>query len=94
MDIQVHMLAFGTSGEIRIVNLPDCDLPQPLNEILDLVFHYGQNDFQPKEHCSVSVGDVIEYNDTYFRVARMGFKVLSKEEFEKYKFLSYFDNES
>lgn len=30
------------------------------NKLLNLVYHYGQNDFQPRQAPSVSVGDIIE----------------------------------
>ncbi|MBS1722497.1 MAG: hypothetical protein JSS66_05760 [Armatimonadetes bacterium] len=46
--------------------------------VLNLVFKYGQNEVQNKQHPSVSVGDIIEYRHgagvpTYYVVAPVGF---------------------
>lgn len=59
---RVRMLALGKEGEVREVDLPPKGLPKgPVrDEILSAILHYGQNAFQPKNHPSVSVGDVIE----------------------------------
>lgn len=82
MDFQVEMLAFGDPGEIRIVSIPD-DKEQSLEN----VFHYGQNDFQPKAHPSVSVGDVVTYQNEKYLVSGIGFKKLNQTEYENYKSL-------
>jgi hypothetical protein len=83
MDFQVEMLAFGDHDEIRIVSIPE-DKEQSLEN----VFYYGQNDFQPKPHPSVSVGDVINYENEKYLVAGIGFKKLNQDEYENYKSLS------
>jgi hypothetical protein len=50
------------------------DHVDPFVQILDLVFRYGQNDFQPvKGLPSVSVGDVVRLGNASWRVASMGF---------------------
>lgn len=62
MKFIVELLAYGKDGEVREVdveNLLTYDVDNPATEILDLIFVYGQNDKQPREHPSVSVGDVI-----------------------------------
>lgn len=67
MKFEVEMLAF-EGGKIREVEVPDDD-----ERLLNLVFHYGQNDFQPLPICSVSVGDVIRLGNRKFRVDSLGF---------------------
>jgi len=83
MDFQVEMLAFGEPDEIRIVNIPNNVEPS-----LENIFYYGQNDFQPKAHPSVSVGDVINYQNEKYLVAGIGFKKLNQDEYENYKSLN------
>lgn len=89
MQVKVHLLAFGNEGEIRLVDVPDRSTELILDDdLLDLAFHYGQNDFQPLPHPSVSMGDVIELGDgKLFRVQAMGFKQLSPAEFALLKAL-------
>ena len=73
---EVEMLAFGEPGEIRIVDIPAHRMPPNASilDILALIFEYGQNDFQPKNRPSVSVGDVIRYsNGGRYYVAGVGF---------------------
>ena len=81
MQFKVKMLAFGNPGEIRIVDVPENrfimedyhDKRVSLEECLQIIFRYGQNDFQPKKHPSVSVGDVIEFDNKNYRVDPIGF---------------------
>ena len=91
MIIPVYMYAFADDKSmvdksmIRNVVVPDAELEQAkdVTDGLELVFHYGQNDFQQKNYSSVSVGDVIEYfKGRYWMVIVCGFKELSKEEFD------------
>jgi hypothetical protein len=70
--------------EIRVVDVPADKIPpnraatpELFEEICDLVFHYGQNDFQPKPIESVSVGDVIRLGEGRFRVDSIGFTRIS-----------------
>lgn len=49
-----------------------------VHALLELVFYYGQNDFQPvADRCSVSTGDVIVLrdgrNNTWWKVEDAGF---------------------
>jgi hypothetical protein len=81
MKIKVLMLAFG-AGQVRIVDVPTTQETDP-SEILDLVFHYGQNDFQPQRCPSVSKGDVIEYNGHHL-VASVGFQELTDAQLQEY----------
>jgi len=84
MSYKVHMLAF-MNGEIRLVDLPLL-AGDKIEDTLDLIFEYGQNDVQPKEFCSVSVGDVIELTDgLYYLVDSIGFKLLTQEQFDEHR---------
>ena len=82
------MFAF-MNGEIREVDIPDVNVKQAedIYDFLELVFHYGQNDFQPMSMPSISVGDVAEYkvgDQKYWIVASAGFRPISEDEFQKY----------
>jgi hypothetical protein len=85
MEVKVHMVAFSEHDSIRTVTLPEeHTVGKSSQDLLDLVFHYGQNDFSPSdEHYSVSVGDVIELEGFYL-VLSIGFKKISEGEFEEY----------
>jgi len=85
MIIKVHMLAFSDDkGVVREVEIPqeEYDRAKSAKEILELVFKYGQNDFQTKSMYSVSVGDVVEIHNHYYMVMSTGFDELTKEEFD------------
>lgn len=78
MKYEVEMQAF-QDGVIREVNVPDDELkPGDEEHNLELIFKYGQNDFQPvRGRCSVSVDDVIRYEGKRFGVVGVGFKLLA-----------------
>ena len=88
MKIKVHMLAFEDKEVIRQVKLPGehcADMKD--NDLLDLVFHYGQNDFaigpEKNKSCSVSVGDVVELPDgRLFLVMGFGFKQINANQLD------------
>jgi hypothetical protein len=84
MNIQVQMLAFGNPGEIRTVEVPDHLWTEDKDKNLDLVFEYGQNDFQPQNHPSVSVGDIIELDTYYYIVRPFGFLGLTPDQYKEY----------
>ena len=85
MKFNVHMTAF-MNGEIREVNVPDEELNGDVHDDLERIFYWGQNDFQPiKDRCSVSSGDVIDYNGQLYLILMAGFRKLSAEQFEHYK---------
>lgn len=76
IPFEVEMRAFGQPGEIRVVDVPKSKLPEnpSLYDYLRLIFEFGQNDFQPKNQCSVSVGDVIRfYTGARYYVEGIGF---------------------
>ena len=83
MTYEVEMLAFG-KGQIREVEIPDEDTVTPFGPadtdyILEKIFKYGQNDFQPRNLPSVSVDDVIRLNGERYKVDFYGFKRVSQE---------------
>ena len=84
MIVEVEMVAFADQGKsfgIREVEIPDAEAARLSEEkLLELIFRYGQNDFQPKQVPSVSVGDVIRIDGKRFLVSAMGFKKIGKEE--------------
>lgn len=87
MRFEVEMLAFGNPGEIRVVNVPVQELPDPVMNkwgYLQKIYHYGQNDFQPQQHPSVSVGDVINVWNEKWLVRGIGFEKLTEEEYKNY----------
>jgi hypothetical protein len=74
MKIYVELLAFG-NGEMRPVEVPDDKITDDPMEVLELVFHYGQNDFQPLPFPSVSAGDVVHYGSKTYMVDFIGFSI-------------------
>ena len=90
MIIPVHMFAFHNDrNTVRKVNIPDYELSTILKmstkNLLEIVFEYGQNEFQPQNVCSVSVGDVAEVDGEYYLCGSIGWDRISKEEFEGLK---------
>ena len=86
MKYKVHMLAFGSPNEFRVVEVAEPS--QNTKELLEQIFHFGQNDFQPQNHPSVSVGDVVELDGSaYHLVCGTGFRELSRVEFIQYRSL-------
>lgn len=79
-------LNFFMPGTIRVVTVPREQIREALkqnriSEVLDQIWKYGQNDFQPQELPSVSMGDVIRFKDERFMVMSLGFKKLKPGEF-------------
>jgi hypothetical protein len=71
--IEVELLAF-QGGAIRPVTVPKDRLSGNLDEVLEAVFYYGQNDLHPlPNRCSVSVGDVVRYRGSRYLIAPFGF---------------------
>jgi len=79
--IKVNLVGFGDRGvrfvDIELPQLPNQYDPYDMDYVLNEVFHLGQNDFQPKDVRSVSVGDVVELK---FRVESIGFSLISEKE--------------
>ena len=83
MKFKVHMLAF-ENGKIREVDVPDNEITNVPNKDLELIFRYGQNDFQSKKICSVSAGDVIEYSNKLYMIMMDGFREITPEQMEAF----------
>jgi hypothetical protein len=103
--VKVFMLAFeDDNAEPRYVEIPLNEVCAASKEsgfgteefkedLCHLTFHWGQNDFQPQAHPSVSVGDVIvlsKFNpkskaSDYYLVCGVGFQKMNEEEFEVYR---------
>lgn len=83
MKISVHMTAYSTKSDIREVEIPDEEITPAttIEQALGLAFYYGQNDFQPQKHPSVSMGDVIELKEKYYMVMSVGFKEIDRRAF-------------
>ena len=84
--VPVHQLAFhnGDAVKIRRVTIPE-ESGRSILEQLEDIFHFGQNDFQPQQLYSVSVGDVIELDGQYYLVAMVGFYKMTAEQFILYR---------
>ena len=70
---EVELRAF-KQGQIRQVEVPDKELVGK-NDLgaLELIFKYGQNDFQPMQLPSVSMGDIVRYGGKRHLVLGVGF---------------------
>jgi len=84
MIFTVQMIANYDKGKVREVDVPDQMAESASDdELLQSIFKYGQNDFQPQQVYSVSVGDVINLRDELWIVAPLGFKQITQEQFDK-----------
>lgn len=90
MKIEVEMLAFEDEGQVRVVDVPDEEWSRAGSHEhkLDLVFKYGQNDFQPQKIYSVSVGDVVHLGGKRFRVGGCGWNELTEGQYKEYLSIS------
>lgn len=79
MIVEVEMRAFG-GGKIRPVEIPDEYKDIPDEEVLDIVFYWGQNDFQPLPYPSVSVGDVVRLNGSLYACRSTGWEKINASE--------------
>lgn len=83
MKITSYQTAFHKEGAVktRTIEIPD-DEAEGLNnnQLLDLAFRYGQNDFQPiPNRYSVSVGDIVELPDgSRYKVENIGFSLVKE----------------
>lgn len=85
-EFDVQLLAW-TDGEIRKVNVPQNDVDNAPDDlaILERIFYYGQNDFQPQQLPSVSVGDVATVNNKNYLCRPLGWREIPDDELAKYK---------
>lgn len=83
MKFIVQLLAF-TDTDIREVEVPNDFAELSGDALLEQIFYFGQNDFQPQQRPSVSVGDVIELDSKYYLVKPMGFKEITLKQLIHY----------
>lgn len=84
-QFEVEMVAFAHAARdygVRTVDVPEEEFEKVKddNEVLDLIFKWGQNDFQRRDCPSVSVGDVIRLKGDRYIVKMTGFEKLKKGE--------------
>ena len=61
----------------RLINIPTPPAGATLAETLEVIFKYGQNDFQPVEGIrSLSVGDLVSYEGDFYKVESSGWTTL------------------
>jgi len=70
-------------GDKRIISVPVEKLSGNADEDLEVIFHYGQNEAQPRRTVSVSIGDDIKYIHRWYRVSFVGFYELNKQDDER-----------
>lgn len=82
MIVKVELWAF-QKGVVREVNIPIES--GNIHDLTELVFYWGQNDFQPVQgRCSVSAGDVICHDGKYILFVSIGCKELTEKEYKDY----------
>lgn len=85
---EVKLLGLGDDGsQSRSVDVPmdKVALLHHVSDLLEEIFYFGQNDFQPKPIRSVSVGDVAFLpNGEKWLVLGAGWKKLTPEEYLAY----------
>jgi len=84
MIVKCHMSALGSKNDIREITIPDEEITPKttIEELRVKAFHYGQNDFQPKDQPSMSAWDVLELKGKYYICRGIGWKEISESEFK------------
>lgn len=80
---EVEMVAFKHQGHdhgIRTVEVPAEELTQDWKKDVERIYYWGQNDFQPQQIPSVSVGDIIRYEGRRYLVKVVGFEEIGPDE--------------
>lgn len=68
----MQIIAHLTSGIDRAIDVPDDELTGDLDHDLEQIFYWGQNEFQPRNCPSLSVGDVVKYLDKRWKCEGTG----------------------
>lgn len=63
---------YSEPSRVRMVDVPNEELSNDVHSLLETIFKYGQNDFQPKNCNSVSVGDMVILNDSIWACCNWG----------------------
>jgi len=90
MKVLVELLAFESNEEKMWREVDITNYPLNMNSVFEL----GQNEFQPQDRCSVSMGDVIHWENEKHLIMGCGFKKLTEKEYEIYKLLPRRSNET
>lgn len=85
MKFIVELLAYGKDGEVREVEVGVEAGNSNTKHLLGLIYRWGQNEVQPKDQPSVSVGDVIRLRRRRYLILPVGYKHLPKADYERYK---------
>jgi len=88
LTYKVHMLAFEDTEKVREVDIPENEVyacNKDVFQLLERVFYYGQNDFQPKPICSVSMGDVAEIDGKFYLCMGCGWEEITDTQLENYR---------
>lgn len=95
MKVRVEMLAFCEDGTFREVQIPQIYINRTTDtqKVLDLVFEFGQNEKQPMNCPSVSIGDVIHYAGEYWLVRPLGFEQIWDTQLEQYRSIPRIDRQ-
>ena len=81
------MIAFRDCNEnlysVRRVKVLVVDSIGTVYKVLEKIFVAGQNDFNPVQNCcSVSSGDVIEYDNQLWLITSFGFTQITEDQFD------------
>ena len=84
---KVHMLANNPPEweNPRKVAVPSEEVVSDTMKLLEAIYIWGQNENQPRECCSVSMGDVAEVDGKFYICQSIGWKEISKDELAEYK---------
>jgi hypothetical protein len=87
MIFKVQMLAFNPPEweNPRLVDVPNEEVVSDDMELLERIYYWGQNDFQPRQCCSVSMGDVAQIDRKFYICQSTGWKEITPAELEEYK---------
>jgi hypothetical protein len=90
MVYEVEMWAFmeGAVRKVTIEGKTDLYADELVPQLLEEIFYWGQNEVQPLEMPSVSVGDVARMGDDRWLCCSVGWKKLTHEEYVAYTRMS------
>ena len=83
MIIKAHqpVSSRGEDALVRMIDVPDYELQNgTVEEKLDKIYYYGQNEIQEGPRPSLTVGDIIEMSDSLWRILPIGFVELEDDE--------------
>lgn len=85
MAFRVFLTSSAYSWGVRFVDVPREELSDSTLLNLEAIFANGQNDWQPVEgKPSVSVGDVIEFEEKFYIVKPIDFSEITTDQFNEY----------